>query len=170
MNQIFALVLMVLVAAFSRLIPHPWNFTAIGAMALFGGAYFPSKKQSLFIPIAALILSDLVLGFHETMLFVYGAFLATVLIGWTLREERSVLKVGTLSLVTSAVFFLVSNFGVWLMQSMYAKTWAGLVECYVAAIPFFGNQVAGDLFFAAVLFGAYETLKKVSPSFAKQSV
>lgn len=170
MNQIFALVLMVLVAAFSRLIPHPWNFTAIGAMALFGGAYFPSKKQSLFIPIAALILSDLVLGFHETMLFVYGAFLATVLIGWTLREERSVLKVGTLSLVTSSVFFLVSNFGVWIMQSMYAKTWAGLVECYVAAIPFFGNQIAGDLFFAAVLFGAYETLKKVSPSFARQSV
>lgn len=170
MNQIFALVLMVLVAAFSRLIPHPWNFTAIGAMALFGGAYFPSKKQSLFIPIAALILSDLVLGFHETMLFVYGAFLATVLIGWTLREERSVLKIGTLSLVTSAVFFLVSNLGVWIMQSMYAKTWAGLVECYVAAIPFFGNQIGGDLFFAAILFGAYETLKKVSPSFAKQSI
>lgn len=170
MNQIIALVLMVLVAAFSRLIPHPWNFTAIGAMALFGGAYFPSKKQSLFIPIAALIISDLVLGFHSTMLFVYGAFMATVLMGWALRDERSVLKIGTLSLVTSTVFFLVSNFGVWVMQTMYPMTWEGLVQCYVAAIPFFGNQIAGDLFFAALLFSAYETLKKVSPSFAKQSV
>lgn len=170
MNQLFALVLMVLVAAFSRLIPHPWNFTAIGAMALFGGAYFPSKTKSLLIPLAALVLSDLVLGFHNTMLFVYGAFLLTVLVGWTLREERSVLKVGTLALVTSSIFFLVSNFGVWMMMGMYPKTWDGLVACYVAAIPFFGNQIGGDLFFAALLFGAYETLKKVSPSFAKQSV
>jgi hypothetical protein len=168
MNQIFALVLMVVVAAFSRLIPHPWNFTAIGAMALFGGAYF-SKRMSLIIPIAALVLSDLVLGFHVTMVFVYGAFMLTVLIGWTLSEKKTVFKVGTLSLVTSSLFFLITNFGVWMMQDMYPKNAAGLVECYVAAIPFFGNQIAGDLFFAAILFGAYETLKKVSPTFAKQS-
>ena len=170
MNQIFALVLMVLVAAFSRLIPHPWNFTAIGAMALFGGAYFPSKTQSLIIPIAALVVSDLVLGFHNTMFFVYGAFIVAVILGWTLREERSVFKIGTMALVTSSVFFLISNFGVWAMQTMYPMTWSGLVSCYVAAIPFFDNQILGDLFFSGVLFGAYETLKKVSPSFAKQSI
>lgn len=167
--QLLALVFMVLVAAFSRLIPHPWNFTAIGAMALFGGAYFPSKKQSLLIPIAALILSDLVLGFHSTMLFVYGAFLAVVVLGWTLREERTAVKIGTMALLTSSVFFLVSNFGVWLVQDMYPKNAAGLVACFVAAVPFFDNQIMGDLFFSAVLFGAYESLKIVSPTFAKVS-
>lgn len=170
MNQIFALVLMVVFAAFSRLIPHPWNFTAIGAMALFGGAYFPSKIQSLIIPIAALIVSDLVLGFHNTMFFVYGAFMITVILGWTLREERSVVKIGTMALVTSSLFFLISNFGVWAMQTMYPMTWSGLVACYVAAIPFFDNQIYGDLFFSGVLFGAYEVLKKVSRSYAKQTV
>lgn len=169
MAQILALVVMVLVAAFSRLIPHPWNFTAIGAMALFGGAYFPSKKQSLLIPMAALILSDFVLGFHSTMFFVYGAFLAVVVLGWTLREERSAVKIGTMAVVTSSVFFVVSNFGVWLMQDMYPKNAAGLVACFVAAIPFFDNQLMGDLFFSAVLFGAYETLKATNPIFAKAS-
>jgi hypothetical protein len=87
-----------------------------------------------------------------------------------LREERSVLKIGTLSLVTSSIFFLISNFGVWATQGMYPMTASGLVECYVAAIPFFGNQIAGDLFFSGILFGAYETLKKVSRTYAKQSV
>lgn len=168
MNRILALVLMILVAAFSRLIPHPWNFTAIGAMALFGGAYFPSKKLSLIIPMAALVLSDLILGFHNMMVFVYAAFLLTVVIGWTLREERSALKIGTLALVTSSIFFLISNLGVWLTQAMYPMTGAGLIQCYVAAIPFFDNQVLGDLFFSTILFSAYETLKKVLPALATQ--
>ena len=165
------LILMVLAAAFSRLIPHPWNFTAIGAMALFGGTYFDSKKQSLLIPLAALALSDLVLGgFHSTMLFVYGAFALIAMIGWNLREQKSVAKTATLTLTSSLVFFVVSNFGVWMMDGMYAKTTAGLFECFVAAIPFFTNQVLGDFFFVGLMFGAYETLRKVSPSLAKQNV
>lgn len=163
------LILLVLAAAFSRLIPHPWNFTAIGAMALFGGAYFPSKKQSLMTPIAALLLSDLVLGFHSTMLYVYVAFIAVVLMGWSLRDQRSVLRVGTLSLVSSSVFFLISNFGVWLMEGLYAPTWQGLVQCYVAAIPFFDNQIYGDLFFSGLLFGSYEALKLWFPGFLMNS-
>ncbi|MEN0058829.1 MAG: DUF6580 family putative transport protein, partial [Bdellovibrio sp.] len=87
------LIMMVLVAAFSRLIPHPWNFTAVGAMALFGGAYFSTKWQSLVLPLAALILSDMVLGFHDTLVYVYGAFLLTVLLGWTLREQRRAVQI-----------------------------------------------------------------------------
>ncbi|WP_374079047.1 DUF6580 family putative transport protein [Bdellovibrio bacteriovorus] len=165
MTQLMTLVLMVLAAAFSRLVPHPWNFTAIGAMALFGGAYFPSKKQSLIIPLAALLLSDLVLGLHATMAFVYIGFTAIVLLGWTLREHKSVVRIGTLSLVTSSLFFLISNFGVWVMEGMYAPTWAGLVQCYVAAIPFFDNQIYGDLFFSALLFGGYEAVKYFAPDF-----
>lgn len=163
MTQVFTLVMMVLVAAFSRLIPHPWNFTAIGAMALFGGAMFPSKKQSLILPMAALFISDLVLGLHSTMVFVYFAFLAIVLLGWALRENRSVVRVGTFALVSSSIFFLVSNFGVWIMGGMYTPDFQGLVNCYVAAIPFFDNQIYGDLFFSGVLFGGYEVVRKFAP-------
>lgn len=169
MAQLFTIVLMILAAAFSRLIPHPWNFTAIGAMALFGGAYLPSKKQSLLIPIAALFVSDLVLGLHSTMVFVYLAFSINVLLGWTLREQKSVFRLGTLSLVSSSLFFLISNFGVWTMQTMYPMNLQGLAECYVAAIPFFDNQIYGDLFFSGLLFGSYEAVKKYAPEFLASS-
>lgn len=171
MTQLMTVILMILAAAFSRLMPHPWNFTAIGAMALFGGACLPSKKQSLFIPFVALFFSDLVLGFHSTMVFVYLAFAVIVLLGWTLREQKGVLRVGTLTLAASSLFFLISNFGVWIMQNMYPMTWQGLVECYVSAIPFFDNQILGDLFFSALLFGSYEAVKKYAPeSFANSVV
>lgn len=163
-TTLMTLVLMVLGAAFSRLIPHPWNFTAIGATALFGGAYFPSKRLSMVIPLAALFLSDLVLGFHPTILFVYVPFVAIVMMGWSLRgNTRSPMRLVTASLVASSVFFLVSNFGVWMTEAMYAKSFQGLVTCYVAAIPFFDNQIYGDLFFTGVLFGSFELLKQVAP-------
>ena len=171
MKQWVVLVLMVLAAAFSRLIPHPWNFTAVGAMALFGGAYFSSKKQSMIVPLAALFLSDLILGFHSTMVFVYLAFAIIVTLGWTLREQKSATRIAGLSLLTSVLFFAISNFGVWIMGGMYAPTFQGLVQCYIAAIPFFDNQIYGDLFFSAVLFGSYETLKNIVPELvpAKQA-
>ena len=168
-TSMITLVLMVLGAAFSRLIPHPWNFTAIGAMALFGGAYFPSKKMSMIVPLAALFLSDLVLGFHNTMLFVYTGFSAVVMLGWLLSEQRTLTRIVTLSLVSSSVFFLVSNFGVWAMGSGYAPNLQGLITCYVAGIPFFDNQIYGDLFFSGVMFGSYELLKKYAPQFAGNS-
>ncbi|WP_413560646.1 DUF6580 family putative transport protein [Bdellovibrio sp. HCB209] len=155
------LVMMVLGAAFSRIIPHPWNFTAVGAMALFGGAYFSDKRLSLAVPLAALMLSDLALGgFHSTTFFVYAGFALIVMMGWFLTESKSVARIGGLSLAASCVFFLVSNFGVWVMDGMYAMNMQGLVQCYVAAIPFFGYQVAGDLFFSAVMFGGYELVKR----------
>lgn len=164
MNQLMAMGLMILAAAFSRFIPHPWNFTAVGAMALFGGAYLP-KRLSLMIPLAALMVTDAILGFHNTMIFVYAAFAAIVVLGWVLRSQRSAIKVGGMSLLASVLFFAVSNFGVWMMDGMYARTFEGLVQCYVAAIPFFGNQVAGDLFFSAVMFGGYEVAKSLAPNF-----
>lgn len=160
-TRMITLTVMVLAAAFSRLIPHPWNFTAIGAMALFGGAYFNDRKLSMVVPMAALALSDLVLGgFHSTTFFVYAGFALIVMMGWFLTEKKSVARIGGLSLAASSVFFLVSNFGVWIMDGMYAPTAKGLVECYVAAIPFFGYQVAGDIFFCTVMFGGYELVKK----------
>jgi hypothetical protein len=162
-TKMITLIGLIVVAAFSRLIPHPWNFTAIGAIALFGGSFVPSKKLSLVIPLAALILSDLVLGFHSTMVFVYAAFTLTVLIGWGLRDNRTAVKVTSYALLSSSLFFLITNFGVWVMGGMYPMTASGLVSSYVAAIPFFDNQIYGDLFFSGVLFGGYAYMRKVLP-------
>jgi hypothetical protein len=162
-TRLMTLLGLILVAAFSRLIPHPWNFTAIGAIALFGGSFVPSKKLSLVLPWAALILSDLVLGFHSTMVFVYAAFTLNVLIGWGLRDNQTPVKVTSYALLSSSLFFLITNFGVWAMGGMYPMTTSGLVSSYVAAIPFFDNQIYGDLFFSGVLFGGYAYLRKVLP-------
>lgn len=162
-TRMITLIGLILLAAFSRLIPHPWNFTAIGAMALFGGSFVPSKRLSLVLPLAALLLSDLVLGFHSTMVFVYAAFTLNVIIGWGLRDNRTAVKVTSYALFSSSLFFLITNFGVWAMGGMYPMTGSGLVSSYVAAIPFFDNQIYGDLFFSGVLFGGYALMRKVLP-------
>lgn len=166
MKNIALISLICILGAFSRLIPHPWNFTAIGAMALFGGAYFANKKLSIILPLVVLFVSDLVIGFHSTMLFVYGAFALVGVLGWFLREEKSVARLVGCSFATSLLFFAISNFGVWVMGGMYAPTFSGLVQCYLAAIPFLDNQLYGDLFFSTVMFGGYELAKRYFPSLA----
>lgn len=164
--RLISIVVMVVAAAFSRLIPHPWNFTAVGAMALFAGNYMSSKRMSLIVPMAALLLSDLALGMHNVMLFVYGAFAINVALGWTLKGNKTVARIGGTTLLSSLIFFVITNFGMWFMTPMYAKTATGLLECYVAAIPFFGYQVAGDMFYVTLMFGAFEALKKFVPEFS----
>ncbi len=159
-TKFITLAMMVFAAAMTRLIPHPWNFTAIAAMALFGGAYFDSKLSSVLVPLGALFLSDMILGFHSTMPFVYGAFLITVVLGWTMSEKKTALNVVTYSLASSMLFFVISNYGVWAMDSMYSKSFSGLVECYLMALPFLKNQILGDLFFSGVMFGAFEFSKR----------
>jgi hypothetical protein len=160
------LVLLVVLAAFSRLIPHPANFTAVGAMALFGGAYFSNKKVSVLLPLIALIISDLAIGFHSSMFAVYAAFAFIGMIGWSLNGKLSVARVGGTSLLASFAFFLISNFGVWVSGELYAMNFEGLVQCYVMAIPFFGNQILGDVFFSGVLFAGYEFARLKIPALA----
>ena len=150
----------VLAAAFIRLIPHAPNFAPIGAMALFGGAYL-NKKTAFLLPLAAMALSDFFIGFDSitSRLTVYGSFALIVLIGFWLRRERSVGKVVLASITASVLFFIITNFGVWLAGSIYPKTLEGLVACYSAAIPFFRNTMAGDLFYSGVFFGSFELVK-----------
>ncbi len=161
MNILFALVL-ILFAAFSRLIPHAPNFTPLISTALFAGAYL-QKRFAFLVPLAALLMSDLVIGFYDfgSMAFVYGSFLLIVAIGLTMNSKVSAARIAGLSLVGAVLFFVVTNFGVWLLpNSMYPKTLAGLVECYIMAIPFFGNTVLSTLVYSAVMFGAYEAAEK----------
>lgn len=158
-----ALITGVLLAAASRLLPHPPNVTPIAAMALFGGAHFSSLAAACVVPLAAMLLSDAVLGFHSTMAFVYVSFLAIVLIGSRLRTRKMVIPVLAATLLSSILFFVVTNFGVWIAGSLYPKTWAGLLGAYLAAVPFLRNTVLGDLSYVAVLFGGFALLERYLP-------
>ena len=160
---------MIFAAAASRLIPHPPNLTAVTAMALFAGATFSRRRYAFVVPALALLLSDLLIGFYSGMIFVYGAFMVAVGIGLLLRTHRRPLAIGAGSLVSSVVFYLITNFGVWAGSSLYTKTGAGLIACYTAGIPFFRNMVAGDLFYAALLFGGFAVLEGFLPALREPS-
>ena len=147
----------ILIGAASRFLPHPPNFTAIGAIALFGGAYFSNRKIALILPLVILFISDLAfqlfipsMGFHKTMPFVYGSFLLITVLGFYLREKKGVFRVAGFSLISSLIFFTISNFGSWLF--FYPVSWEGLTACYLAAIPFFHYNILGDLLFNGVFF------------------
>jgi hypothetical protein len=145
----------VTVAVLSRLLPHPLNFTPLTAIALFGGVYF-SRRFALIVPLIALLISDAVIGFYGAMLWVYGGFIVAGFIGMWLRNHKTPLFVAGGTLASSTIFFLLTNFGVWATGTMYVHNWAGLSECFVAAIPFFRNSLAGDAIFVAAMFGLYE--------------
>lgn len=164
-SNIALLFVVILCAVLLRLVPHPPNFAPVGAIALFGGAHFRNRFSAFAVPLVVLFLSDLFIGFHRTMPFVYVGFSIIVLMGMLLRNRRSVLAVCCLSLATSLVFFVVSNFGFWALGTIYPKTATGLLSSYIAAIPFFQFTVAGDLFYCAIMFGGYEVASRQIPAF-----
>ncbi len=164
---------LIALAALTRLLPHPSNFTPIAAIALFGAAYFNRQWLMLVAPFAALFLTDLFLNnviYRElygnqftliTSWWIYAAFALVMLAGFGLfRNKVTGMRVLGASLSASAIFFLVTNFSVWVESGMYPKTATGLGACYTAGIPFLGNTVLGDLFFSAAMFGVYEWVKR----------
>lgn len=170
-KRFFVILGITIFAAAMRLVPHPPNMTPIAAMALFGGVYFAGKRTALLVPLAAMYLSDLALGFfvydfgwfHGFMPFVYASFVITVCLGFLVRRRLTPLMVGGAALTGSVMFFIVTNFGVWLVSNLYPKTGAGLVSCYVAAIPFFRNTLAGNAFYTLVLFGSFALAQRCIP-------
>src|ERR1700688_3349344 len=158
--RLAALISIVLAAALSRLIPHPPNMTSLTAVALVAGAYFSDRRLAVLVPLAALFLSDLVLGFYGHMEVVYSSFALIVCIGLWLGKDRSVLRIAVAALTSSVLFFLLTNFGVWAFGSLYPRTLDGLVTCYVAAIPFFRNTFQGDMLYTFILFGGFAMLER----------
>jgi uncharacterized protein DUF6580 len=164
-----SLVAMIACAAAARIVPHPWNFTPIGAMCLFGGAYFQRKWAALVVPMAALLISDIVLAFTIHRGFPvtttkYYLFAFTVLWGMTLHGRVTFARVGTAAIGASVMFFILSNLDVWLGGKMYPQTPAGLLTCYVAALPFAMNMLAGNLVYCGVMFGGWELLARRWPA------
>lgn len=166
--------LLVVLAAASRLLPHPPNFTPIGAMALFGGAAIMSRFSAFAVPFAAMILSDLVIGFHPAMPVVYACFAFYVVLGFWLRSRKSPLNIAGTALFGAVVFFVVTNLADWWMFSQapyntYTRDFAGLMNCFVMAIPFFGNTLAGDAVYCTILFGALALAESKFPSLRAQT-
>jgi hypothetical protein len=161
--RFLVLIFMILAAAATRLIPHPPNMTSLAAIALFGGANFSDRRLAFLVPISALLLSDLVLGFYGHMEVVYLSFALIVVIGLCLQKHRTALAIAGAALASSVLFFVLTNFGVWAFGAFYPKTMEGLVACYVAAIPFFRNTLLGDLLYTAALFGGFALLEKRLP-------
>ena len=163
MTRLTVLLSAILAAAALRLVPHPPNFSPIDAMALFSGAYLGRRWIAFVAPLAALLLSDLALGFYAGMTTVYATVALIVVIGWWVSSRRTPLRIGTAAIAGSVAFFAITNFAVWLSSGFYPLTYAGLIACYTAAIPFFQNTVAGDVFYAALLFGGFRMAELMLP-------
>ena len=153
-KKILFITLFIIVAALMRLIPHPPNFVPITAIAIFAGVKFNNIKIAYTIPISIMLISDLFIGFYSISLFVYLAFI--LIITYSSFIKKYSLKNIILS---SVMFFVITNFGVWLMGG-YPKSIEGLVLCYTMAIPFFTNSIIADLFFSAILYYGFEQIEK----------
>ena len=140
----------------ARLAPHAPNFTPVAASALFAGAVLRSRTLALAVPLAAMLASDLILGGYDwrVMGVVYAALALPALLGRWGRARGAIVLV-PLAVSSSLFFFATTNLAVWAFSGMYTHDFAGLVHCYVAALPFLQNTVIGDLFWTTLLFGAW---------------
>jgi hypothetical protein len=176
--RFFAVLGITLSAVAMRLLPHPPNVTPIAAMALFGGVYFAYRKIAFLVPLAVMYLSDLALGFfvydfgwfHWLMPFVYASFAVTVCLGLLIRRRLNLLTVSGAALTSSVLFFIVTNFGVWLVGNLYPKTLTGLLSCYIAAVPFFRNTLVGDAVYTFALFGSFALAQRYLPVLREEPV
>lgn len=152
LRSYFLLFGFVLLGTVSRLVPHLPNCTAMNAIALFGVYSLGGWRPALGVVFGTLLLSDLMLGLHATLLYVYLSFGLLVLIGQWVRHARTVFRLSMLSLASSLLFFLVTNFGSWMTSSLYPSSLQGLALCYAAGLPFLLNQVLGDLAYGILIF------------------
>lgn len=167
----------VIFGAIMRLVPHWPNFTPIAAIALFGGTYLTKKYLAFIIPFAALLLSDLIIGFHNSMIAVYGSFAIVVVMGFYLRKNVKVSTVLAASVGSSIIFFLITNFAAWLGNPLYPQSFIGLLESYTAGLIFFNdgsygisfflNSILGGIFFNTVFFGSFYLAQQKFPVFVK---
>jgi len=162
-KEIFPISL-ILILAFARLIPHPPNFTPIIAVAIVSGYFFKNINLSLLTLLAAMLLSDLFIGLYENMIFVYASLLLITFAFHKISKKINFKNLFIYGFAGSLIFFIVSNFGVWALGGLgvndlpYEKSLTGLVECYILAIPFFGNTFLSTIIFAYPAIFFYKSL------------
>ena len=155
--MLIASFLFVIFSIAARLLDHAPNFVPIGALALWAGVYLP-KRYGFFLPIVAMVITDFFIGFYDWRLIavVYASFAVITPIGWIIRKNKSASNILFVSLLGSIIFFITTNFAVWIFSEWYPHTPSGLMLSYTMAIPFFRNSLLGDLFYNASFFGVYE--------------
>jgi hypothetical protein len=158
---VFAIIMF---AVILRILPHPPNVAPIAAIALFGGFYL-DKRLAIIVPLIALFISDILIGIHIIMPFVYLSFILTALIGIHFKNRKSIKSVLVSTLFASSVFFFITNLGVFLVGNLYPHTLEGLINCYYMAVPFFRNTLVGDLLFVGLFFGSFELAIKLLKRF-----
>lgn len=161
-NRTLFLVVLTVLAVVARLLPHPPNFSPLGALALFGGASFLDRRLAFVLPLVVMALSDLYLGWHSVLPLVYGCLLVNVALGRWAGPNLNLSRLLPAGLLGSLVFFVVTNLGVWLNYP--EQTWQNLLACFTLAIPFFQNTLAGDLFFGSLLFGSLAVAQSRFPA------
>jgi hypothetical protein len=175
----------VLLAAMTRLMPHPMNFAPITAMALFAASTLADRRLGIITPLLALFVSDMCMevayrngwyprsGIYSGMWVMYLANVLIIVVGLLLRKHRTVPAIAGATVAGSVIFFLVTNFAVWAAGSPdiygipYPPTFQGLLSCYVAAIPFFGNALLGDAVYSTALFGGFAIATKYLPALSE---
>lgn len=145
---------LILLAATLRLLPHPENFAPITAVAIFGGALLP-RRLAVVAPLAAIIVTDLIIGMHDLIPVTWGSFALIALASNVWLKKPTFLRGAGMALASSFFFFVTTNFAVWLTSGMYDRTLAGLAQCFALAVPFFRNTLISDLIYTGVLFGLY---------------
>lgn len=146
----------------SRLSSHVWNFTAVGGVALFSGAYFSKKYFAVLVPLVGLIISDLIIGLHDQMFSVYFSYAVIVAIGFGLTVQSSRTKTALFSFTGAILFFLITNFDSWLGSAFYQQNLDGLLTSYTLGLPFFRSQLASDLISSLVIFECAKQLARLT--------
>jgi hypothetical protein len=178
---------LIVLAAALRLAPHPWNFTPVGAIALFSGAMVRDRRLAFLFPLLVMFATDAIIGFNKLSPLVYASFLLSVLIGRAVvgarfsasqrakresppaAKDRAVPRIAGATFLGALQFFLITNFGVWALLNSYSRTGGGLAACYLAGVPFFWNTLAGDALYASLLFGGFALAERLAPRL-RQSV
>ena len=161
-QKILLPIILIIFAISTRFLPHPANFTSIGAIAIFGGLYL-NKKYALILPLVAMFISDIFIGFYSPwiMASVYVGFILMGVMGLLVRKNKKISTVLAGTIGGSIIFFLLTNAGVWLFGTMYQHNLSGLIQSYTMAIPFFRNSLLGDVFFVGLLVSSYEMVSLV---------
>ena len=162
LKQLIPLMLVVFGASLMRVVSHIPNVTPIAAIALFSGATLKGWR-AYAIPFIAMLIADVIIGFHATMPFVYGSFVFTTFLGHRLKKYTS-LRLFTITSISSVVFFIITNFGVWAMSGMYVKDSFGLMQSYIMGLPFLRNTLMGDICYTFSIFYGYAFLERIITS------
>ena len=147
---------LILIGVLLRFAPHAPNFTPVAAIALFSATYL-NKKSALIVPLILMVISDLFIGLHDVVIFTWGSFVLITLLGFCIKKHKSILVIVSMSFASSFLFYIISNFGVWLL-GWYPHNLKGLISCYIMAIPFLRNFTLATLSYAFIFFGIYELI------------